>query len=286
MQSIAYFNVSFFSNHFLILLTCKHNLMKALFTVLALFVASFAMAQTDTLSAGVYSLAKAKPHTLGTVVKRQILNGHTLDLNKFEVYTLTLSAGKKYIPPMGDSKFEQLIVVKSGIVKLILKDSSKIVGPGSLALILAGDKIEFENTSKQPVTWFVLNFKSKNENIKRGHDAGPSFIKDWNDLKATMSPKGETRQVYDRPTTMFERFDVHATVLNNGFNSHDPHTHRAEELILMIRGDTQFQIAQNKYHGYTGDAILMTSKILHAAQNVGTAPCGYYAIQWHNLKGD
>ncbi len=260
--------------------------MKSLFTALVICMSLHAVAQIDSLPAAVYSLSKAKPQKMGVVEKRQILLGKTLDLKRFEVYTLTLGAGKSYDPPAADSKSEQLIIVKSGNIKLILPDSSKTVGPGSLALVLEGDKIKFENTSAEPVTWFVLHFQSKNENIKRGHDAGPSFIKDWKTLKVSVAPKGETRMVYDRPTTMFERFDVHATVLNNGFNSHDPHTHRAEELILMINGNSQFQIGQEKFQAQNGDAVLMASKILHAAQNVGTAPCGYYAIQWHNLKGD
>jgi (S)-ureidoglycine aminohydrolase len=260
--------------------------MKLLFTALAIFIGSCAMAQVDSLPAAVYSAAKNKPQKMGTVEKRQILSGKTLDLNKFEVYTLTMDPGKKYSSTSADKKFEQLIIVKSGMIKLTVGDSSKTVGPGSLALVLAGDKISFENTSAEPVSWFVLNYQSKNENIQRGHDAGPSFIKDWATLKVSKTTKGETRMVYDRPTSMFERFDVHATVLNNGFNSHDPHTHRAEELILMLNGDSQFQIGQDKVHANNGDAVLMASKVLHAAQNGGTAPCSYYAIQWHNLKAD
>jgi (S)-ureidoglycine aminohydrolase len=260
--------------------------MKLLFTALAIFIGSCAMAQVDSLPAAVYSAAKNKPQKMGIVEKRQILSGKTLDLKKFEVYTLTMDPGKKYSSTSADKKFEQLIIVKSGMVKLTVGDSSKTVGPGSLALVLAGDKISIENTSSEPVTWFVLNYQSKNENIQRGYDAGPSFIKNWAALKVTKTVRGETRMVYDRPTSMFERFDVHATVLNNGFNSHDPHTHRAEELILMLNGDSQFQIGQDKVHAYNGDAVLMASKILHASQNTGTAPCSYYAIQWHNLKGD
>ena len=256
------------------------------FTLLASLYSYYSMAQIDSLGAAVYSAAKNKFQKIGTVEKQEILSGHTLDLKHFEIYTLTLDRGKKYNPPTQDNNFERLIVVKSGTIKLILNDSSKTVGPGSLALVLANDEIKFENTSTIPVSWYVLKFVSKNENNQRGHGAGPSFIKDWNLLKASKSPKGETRMVFDRPTTMFERFDVHATVLNNGYNSHDPHTHRAEELILMINGDSQFQIGQEKFHAYNGDAVLMASKILHAAQNNGTAPCGYYAIQWHNLKGD
>ncbi len=258
--------------------------MKMLFSALMLFIASYSMAATDSLHAAVYTPGKVQK--VGILEKRQIISGTTLDIKNFQVYTLTLPAGKKYTSTAADMKFEQLIIVKTGTIKLTVNDTTKSVGPGSLALVLMGDKISFENATTEPVSWYVLDYQTTMENSKRGHDAGPSFIKDWKGLKATIAPKGETRMVYDRPTSMFERFDVHATVLNNGFNSHDPHTHRAEELILMIGGSSQFQIGQEKVQAKDGDAVLMASKILHAAQNVGTAPCSYYAIQWHLLKGD
>jgi len=260
--------------------------MKLLFMAMAVMcLAVPVMAQTDSLPAAVYT-PKGKPQKMGSVTKQPILLGHTLDVKRFEVYTLTLDPGKKYASTAADSRNEQLIVVKEGNIKITVNDTAKTVGPGSLALILAGDKIAFENTSPAAVSWYVLNYQTSMENFKRGHDAGPSFLKDWKDLKVTKTDKGETRPVYDRPTTMFERFDVHATVLNNGFNSHDPHTHRAEELILMINGNCQFQIGQEKFQAKNGDAVFMASKVLHAAQNIGTAPCGYYAIQWHLLKGN
>ena len=259
--------------------------MKSLFTILVIFMSTCAMAQTDSLKAAVYSPDK-KTQKIGTVKKTSILSGATLDVKHFEVYTLTLPAGKKYTSTAIDSRFEQLIIVKTGIVNVTLHDSTKAVGPGSLALVLAGDKISFENKSSGPVSWYVLNYQTTMENLKRGHDAGPSFLKDWNTLKVTKSANGERRDLYDRPTSMFERFDVHATVLNNSRNSHEPHTHRAEELILMINGECQFQIGQEKFMAHNGDAVLMGSKVLHAAQNNGTAPCAYYAIQWHLLKGN
>jgi len=260
--------------------------MKFITIVCFTFITCRLFAQIDSLHAGVYRSRDNKPVTNGTVVTQKVLSGTTLDLSHFELNILTLSENKIYTPPQDDKKSERLIVVKSGLLTITLGDSTKTVGPGSLALVLAGDGVKFKNSSSVPVSWYVLNLKSTNENIKRGHDAGSSFIKDWNSLTATITPKGETRQVFDRPTTMFERFDVHATVLNNGFNSHDPHTHRAEELILMINGNSQFQIGQAKFHAGVGDAVFMASKIPHAAQNTGQAPCSYYAIQWHNLKAD
>ncbi len=260
--------------------------MKALFLAASLFITTGAMAAIDSLHAAEYKLSNAKVQKVGILEKRLVASGSTLDVKQFDVYVNTLPAGKAFTSTNADSKFEQLIVVKSGTIKLTVGDSSKTVGPGSLALVLAGDKMTFENNTAGPVSWYAMNYQTKMEDIKRGHDAGPSFIKDWNALRVGKSAKGETRNVYDRPTTMFERFDVHATVLNNGFNSHDPHTHRAEELILMIDGECQFQIGQEKFMAQNGDAVLMGSKVLHAAQNIGSKPCGYYAIQWHLLKKD
>jgi uncharacterized cupin superfamily protein len=250
--------------------------MKILFAMLAMVISSCAMAQTDALHAGVYNWSNSKILHIAGVEKRQVLAGKTLDLKRFEIYTLTLPAGKTYTPSLTDSKFERLIVVKNGHVKLLLKDTMQTVGFGSLALVLAGDKISFQNTSNKPATWYVIKYESVNApDIKGGNDAGPSFIKDWNSLTVNTSPKGETRAVFDRGTSMFGRFDVHATALNPGFSSHDPHTHRVEELI-----------AQDKFDAHAGDCIFLTSGILHGPKNIGNEQCYYYAIQWHNLKTD
>jgi len=153
--------------------------------------------------------------------------------------------------------------------------------------VLAGDNIRFQNTSDEPATWYVINYESVNAvNIQRGHEAGASFIKDWEQLRVNKTAKGETRAVFDRATSMFERFEVHATALNPGYASHDPHTHRVEELILMLKGSIQEHIGQNEYMANAGDCIFLSSGILHGPKNTGTEQCYYYAIQWHNLKTD
>jgi (S)-ureidoglycine aminohydrolase len=261
--------------------------MKLRSTILMMVIALRTLGQTATLQAGVYNSANSKIQKLGVIEKRQVLKGSTLDLKTFDIYTLNLAANKTYTPPAADSKFEQLIIIKSGNVKLTLNDSSKTVGTGSIALILAGDKVSFQNISSQPATWFVVNYKSINPvNIQRGHDAGPSFVKDWELLKVNRTVKGETHAVFDKPTTMFGRFDVHATALNPGYASHEPHTHRVEELILMLTGSVQEHIGTEKFTAEAGDCIYLSSGILHGPKNGSNAPCGYFAIQWHNLKTD
>ncbi|MBC7401344.1 MAG: cupin domain-containing protein [Mucilaginibacter sp.] len=243
------------------------------------------LAQSNTLPSDVYSPGKAIKFNTD-VGKNQVLKGATLDLKILDIYTLSLAAGKTYILPV-NSNIEQLIVVKSGSVNLILKDTTQTVGPGSIALVLAGDKISFKNPSDKPVSWFVLSYQSTNPvNLQRGHDAGPSFIKNWDLLKVNKSVKGETRSLFDRPTTMFERFEIHATALNPGYASHDPHTHRVEEIILMLNGGVLETINQGTKDARAGDCIYLASGSLHRPINNTNQQCYYLAIQWHILKTD
>ena len=99
--------------------------MKIIFGIFIMLAQSlFAIAQTNALPAGVYNWSNSKVQKIGVLEKKQVLAGKTLDLKAFEIYTLTLPAGKAYTPPLSDSKFERLIIVKSGTVKLTLNDSA------------------------------------------------------------------------------------------------------------------------------------------------------------------
>jgi (S)-ureidoglycine aminohydrolase len=79
---------------------------------------------------------------------------------------------------------------------------------------------------------------------------------------------------------MSKRFEMHVTTLNEGLKSHDPHTHRAEEIVLMINGNSEMQIGENFYKGSVGDLFFLGSNIPHAIRNVGAGSCMYFAIQW------
>src|SRR5206468_1826941 len=107
-----------------------------------------------------------------------------------------------------------------------------------LVLILAGDKQQFQNTSKEPVTYCVLTFTSVlPANLARGREGGGSLVKEWNELAIKKTDKGEARAVFDKPTSMFARLEVHATTLKPGVESHPPHTHRAEEMMVLVAGN-------------------------------------------------
>jgi len=66
--------------------------------------------------------------------------------------------------------------------------------------------------------------------------------------------KGGVRQLFDRPTVMLDRFDIHITSLDPEISSHPPHTHQNEEIILMIDGVGEMQLGDRKQKITSGDA--------------------------------
>lgn len=248
-----------------------------------LSVSSCLMAQNDTLPSKVYNWSAVPAQKSEGRERRDVLNGSTLDLSGLEIHTSTLGAGQTNHPFIAHNDAEELIIVKEGNLKVTIEDTSKILGPGGIALILAGDQQMFQNASGKPATYYVISYKSKDGvNIERGKQGGGSFIKDWNEYEVKKTDKGESRPIFDRPSSMFKRFDVHATALNPGFASHPPHTHRAEEIILMIKGTGEMQIGETFHKAIPGDVILVNAKVPHAFTNTGNEQCGYFAIQWHS----
>jgi (S)-ureidoglycine aminohydrolase len=80
---------------------------------------------------------------------------------------------------------------------------------------------------------------------------------------------------------MFNRFDIHITTLNPGLSSHAPHTHKNEEIILMLDGNAQMLVHGKPVRCDTGDAVYVDSMVPHNLTNIGKTPSTYFAIQWN-----
>jgi (S)-ureidoglycine aminohydrolase len=243
--------------------------MKLILLAIVLLITVSGSAQTDSLSSGVYHVQKT--------------TGSTTDLASFKAHTSTLAPGQTNHPLRALNDAEELIFIKEGVLKVNINDSSKTLGPGSIVFIMAGDKQNFQNTSDKPATYYVLSFKSPSGvNLQRGSDAGGSLMLDWNSLKVKKTEKGESRPIFDRPSAMFARFEIHATTLNGGLESHPPHTHKAEEAMLVMQGNTAGNINGKDYPANVGDILLLRPDIPHNIKNTGTGQCWYYAMKWYN----
>ena len=252
-----------------------------IFLVLVLSAGPALMAQTDTLTAHVYNWDNLRLEKDSSLGRRQVLDGSTPDLAVLEIHVSSLEPGKSPHPPHTHADMEQLVIVKEGELRATVKDKTKILGPGSIAYALPGDLHGFENAGHGQAIYYVLKFRSRAPvDSARGVRAGGSFLVDWNALTAKKNEKGERRDVFDTPTSLFRKIDMHVTTLNPGEVSHAPHVHRQEEIILLRKGDVQMQIGDRFYKTSAGDLIFLSSGVLHALKNTGSGPCEYFALQW------
>lgn len=181
---------------------------------------------------------------------------------------------------------EHLLMVKSGRLKISFGDSTWAIGPGSVALLLPSEKFSIAASDATSCKFYRMKYRSKDPiDIARGRNAGGSFVKDWDKLRFREHSRGGVRSYFERPTAMSKRFEMHVTTLNPDLRSHDPHTHRAEEIILMLEnpvGESKAEmlIGINSFKGGEGDLFYVGTNLLHGIKNIGTVPCSYFAFQF------
>ncbi|MES1196324.1 MAG: cupin domain-containing protein [Steroidobacter sp.] len=110
---------------------------------------------------------------------------------------------------------------------------------------------------------------------------GPS-VYDWNALDTKKTDVGEYRQVMKGPTATLEELELHVTTLNPGKDSHPPHRHPNEELVIIREGTVEtLSDGQWKKLG-PGSVIFNASNSLHALRNIGNTPAVYHVINWRS----
>jgi len=258
--------------------------LNSLFLASCIFCTSLLIAQKkDSLPSQVYNWNSLTAKKEETRIVKQVMEGSTTALSHFEVHSTTLEPGKAPHPPHVHDDVEELIIVKAGQVKITIKGVHKILGPGSVAFAMPGDEHGIENTGNTQATYYILKYKSKLPmNIERAKQQGGSFMLDWNDLLFKKTEKGGRRNFFNRPTSQLEKFEMHTTALNPGFDSHAPHTHKEEEIVLLLKGNVEMYIAGELYKAVPGDVIFLSSGVSHALKNTGNEQCEYFAFQWRN----
>jgi (S)-ureidoglycine aminohydrolase len=211
------------------------------------------------------------------------MNGSTTALSNLEVHVSTLDAGKAPHPAHVHADAEELIIIKEGQVKITIEDKSQVLGPGSIAFAMPGDEHGIENAGNTQATYYILKYKSKQPmNIERANSNGGSFMLNLDSIERKKTDKGARRDFFNRPTSQLEKFEMHTTALNEGLDSHAQHTHKEEEIILILRGNVTMHIGNDFHKARPGDIVFLPSQIPHALKNTGNGQCEYFAFQWRN----
>lgn len=107
---------------------------------------------------------------------------------------------------------------------------------------------------------------------------------DWNSVPAVKSNVGEARQFIRQPTATLDQLEVHATTLNPGLQSHPPHKHFNEEIIIVDQGTVE-AFGEGKWTRVgPGSVIFNASDTLHAIRNAGSGPATYHVVSFVTAK--
>ena len=253
-----------------------------------IFVATFLMfsvvlfAQKDTLIGQVFSL-KNLPQTVDSSrILTSILRGAATNiLENLRIHHSTLKPKHKLRPSHIQKNDEELIIVREGKLTVTINKKTKTIGAGSILLIMPSDEQVMNNLDTSDVSYYVFIYNSKlPQDSIRADTSGGSLILDWKDTALKSHDKGSRRDFFNRGTAMFKRFEMHVTNLNESLKSHDPHTHHAEEIILMVQGDVKMQIGNAFFEGTAGDLFFLPSNVPHNLVNVGKGQAVYFAFQF------
>ena len=253
--------------------------MKKLLLLITFLVPCFGFAQPPLIQSKMYGLkelvsATGKPRSV------VLFEGSAHDMEYLQMSSNSIGRKKEFSSQVPANE-EHLLIVRTGVLTISFKDSSWSIGGGSIALLMPEEKYSLQNTTPNGCTFYWMKYRSKLPmDLARGKASGGSFVKDWNKIPFRPHDKGGIRNYFEKPTAMCNRFEMHVTTLKEGIKSHEPHTHRAEEIVLVIENKTEMQIDDKFYTGGPGDIYYLGSNVSHAIRNDGTGTCTYFAFQF------
>lgn len=226
----------------------------------------------EIADSGVYSFPKKDENKV-------MMAGETFYFSDMELKTVHLTKASAD-ENLRDPKNEQIVIVKEGELQVSVNNKKRTIGPNSVVVLLPGDNGSISCASEN-AAYYTMVYRSKRPmDLRRGKKNGGSFIVDFDELKFKEHDKGGIRNYFHRATAMCPYYEMHVTNLNPGIKSHEPHTHKASEIILMIKGNTEMEIGNEKFTAQEGDFYFASGNIPHAIKNVGDEQCMYFAFQW------
>jgi len=105
----------------------------------------------------------------------------------------------------------------------------------------------------------------------------------WEEIQAMgPAPGGRANQVFRNPTATLDELELHVTTLPAGLDSHPPHKHPDEELIIIKQGTLEAMVNGVTRRVGPGAVIFQAANQMHAIRNVGDGPAVYHVIRWNS----
>lgn len=254
------------------------------FAPLALFAQPAAPAAPLVSTVFKWEDLKARP--TGNGERRDVTDGPTVTLERFESHVTTLLAGRMSHPPHQHGQ-EELIILRDGTLDVMINGTTTRAGPGSLLFFAANDFHNVQNVGETPATYFIFNFATAVTKTvpKEGAAAMAvpgklgSAVFEWTKLEAKPTKTGERRAVVDSPTTTLANFECHVTTLRAGVAAQAAHRHPDEEIILVKEGVLDVTINGVTTRAGAGSILFCGSNDEHGMRNAGDTTASYYVIR-------
>jgi quercetin dioxygenase-like cupin family protein len=75
------------------------------------------------------------------------------------------------------------------------------------------------------------------------------------------------------------QLEMHETVLGAGTQTHAPHRHEHEEIVIVVEGTVESYLEGKTEIAEAGSVIYFASNQMHSARNAGNGPCRYYVVE-------
>ena len=75
------------------------------------------------------------------------------------------------------------------------------------------------------------------------------------------------------------RVEMHETILGPGLETHPPHKHEHEEIVIVAEGTVEANMEGQKVTVPAGSVLVFGSNRMHNARNAGAVPCRYYVVE-------
>ena len=80
------------------------------------------------------------------------------------------------------------------------------------------------------------------------------------------------------------KIECHETVLGPGLETHPPHKHEHEEIMIVVEGTVEANMDGAKQTVPPGSVVVFGSNQMHNARNAGATPSRYYIVELRGLE--
>jgi XRE family transcriptional regulator, regulator of sulfur utilization len=107
--------------------------------------------------------------------------------------------------------------------------------------------------------------------------ASKAYSSDQIPYKGDDNKKG--RQFFLAATHAGFKIECHETVLGPGLETHPPHKHEHEEIMIVVAGAVEANLDGVKQTVPAGSVVVFGSNQMHNARNAGAIPSRYYIVE-------